>query len=131
MSGSKLWSIGIIDEGPPIPGIDHRKFDVNLTRNSFLERVSTGKIAPEQLTAAKLERLMDRYAGKEWLPSKLKQLDLPESERADVVRGLRTYVAASPATARRFAELYTQLPAARRVLEADIVKELQGTLASP
>ena len=28
---------------------------------------------------------MDRYAGKEWLPSRLKHLDLPESERADVL----------------------------------------------
>ena len=53
---------------------------------------------------------MDRYAGKEWLPSRLKHLDFPESERADVVRGLRTYVLAGPANARRFAELYSQLP---------------------
>ena len=56
------------------------------TRNAFLERVGTGKIATGQLTATKLERLMDRYAGKEWLPSRLKHLDFPESERADVVR---------------------------------------------
>ena len=35
---------------------------------------------------------MDRYAGKEWLPSHLKHLDFPARERADVIRGLRTYV---------------------------------------
>ncbi len=95
-STGRLWSIGIIDEGPPVPGIDHRKYDVTPTRNRFLERVVTGKIAPAQLTAAKLERLMDRYAGKEWLPSRLKHLDFPESERADVIRGLRTYAPGEP-----------------------------------
>ena len=131
VSAHKLWSIGIIDEGPPVPGIDHRKFNLMLTRNAFLERVVTGKIAPEQLTSTKLERLMDRYAGKEWLPSRLKHLDFPESERADVVRGLRTYVAASPANSRRFAELYGQLPAGRQVLKPSILKDLLGVHPSP
>jgi hypothetical protein len=84
-----------------------------------------GKVDPAQLTATKLERLMDRYAGKEWLSSRLKHLDFPEAERADVVRGLRTYVLAGPANARRFGELYAQLPAARRVLGPDVVRELQ------
>jgi hypothetical protein len=104
--------------------VDHRKYDLIPTRNAFLERVGTGKIAMGQLTAVKLERLMDRYAGKEWLPSRLKHLDFPVSEQADVMRGLRTYVQASPANARRFAELYSQLPPARRVLGPDFVKEL-------
>ena len=84
VSADKLWSIGIINEGPPVPGIDHRKYDLTPMRSAFLERVDTGKIAPAQLTATKLERLMDRYAGKEWLPSRLKHLDFPASERADV-----------------------------------------------
>jgi hypothetical protein len=127
MSTDKQWSIAIIDEGPPIPTIDHRKFNVGLTRNVFLERVVTGKIAPDQLTATKLERLMDRYVGKEWLPSQLKQLDVPERERADVVRGLRTYVAASPANARQFTELYARLAPGRQVLQAGTVKELERT----
>jgi len=124
VSSDKLWSISIVDEGPPEPGVDHRKYDLLPTRNAFLERIGTGKIATSQLTAVKLERLMDRYAGKEWLPSRLKHLDFPESERADVVRGLRTYVQASPANARKFPELYSQLPPARRVLGSDFVKEL-------
>jgi hypothetical protein len=123
-SAGKQWSIGIIDEGPPVPGIDHRKFNLMLTRNAFLERVVTRGIAPEQLTSTKLERLMDRYAGKEWLTSRLIHLDLADRERSDVVRGLRTYVAASQANARRFAELYAQLPAGRRILDPDLVKQL-------
>jgi hypothetical protein len=95
------------------------------TRNAFLDRVTMGKVDPAQLTATKLERLMDRYARKEWLPSRLKHLDFPEAERADVVRGLRTYVLAGPAHARRFGELYAQLPAARRVLGPDVVREFE------
>lgn len=125
-SAGKLWSIGIIDEGPPVPGIDHRKYNLMFTRNAFFQRSVSGKIAPEQLTPTKLERLMDRYAGKEWLPSRLKHLDFPEHERADVVRGLRTYVNASPANLRRFADLYTRLPATRQVLEPSTLKDLVG-----
>ena len=87
VSSDRPWSIVIIDEGPPEPGLGHRKFEFQLTRDRFLELATSGKIAARQLTATKLERLMDRYAGKEWLPSRLKHLDVPESERADVLRG--------------------------------------------
>jgi hypothetical protein len=125
-----LWSITVVDEGPPEPGMDHRKYDLLPTRTAFLERVSTGRIKTNQLTANKLERLMDRYVGKEWLPSRLKHLDFPDSERADVLRGLKTYVAASPANSRRFAELYSKLPAAKQVLERDVVKTLEATMTS-
>ena len=69
---------------------------------------------------------MDRYAGKEWLPSRLKHLDDAESERADVVRGLKTYVAGGDENRRRFAELYGKLPAERRMLDAGVLKELTG-----
>jgi hypothetical protein len=100
------------------------------TRNAFLDRVTMVQVDPAQLTASKLERLMDRYAGKEWLPSRLKHLDFPEAERADVVRGLRTYVLAGPAHARRFGELYAQLPAARRVLGPDVVREFEDANTS-
>jgi hypothetical protein len=131
VSAKRRWSISIIDEGPPVPGIDHRKFELMPTRNAFLQRVVADKIAQAQLTATKLERLMDRYAGKEWLPSRLKHLDFPDSERADVVRGLRTYVRASSANARNFAELYSRLPAGRRVLEAGVLRDLQAVHGSP
>jgi hypothetical protein len=130
VSADKLWSISIIDEGPPVPSIDHRKYDLMPTRNAFLDRVTMGQVDAAQLTATKLERLMDRYAGKEWLPSRLKHLDFPEAERADVVRGLRTYVLAGPAHARRFGELYAQLPGARRVLGPDVVREFEDANTS-
>ena len=125
-SVDKSWSITILDEGPPEPGLDHRKYDLLLTRTAFLDRVGTGKIAVRQLTATKLERLMDRYAGKEWLPSRLKHLDFPDNERADVVRGLKTYVSASPEHFKNFTELYGRLPAARRVLNPEVIKEVEA-----
>jgi hypothetical protein len=67
---------------------------------------------------------MDRYAGREWLPTPLKQLDRPESEKADVMRGLRTYVTVSAENARTFARLYGKLPAERQALPPKIVKQL-------
>lgn len=67
---------------------------------------------------------MDRYAGREWAPSRLKHLDVSESERSDVLRGLRTYVASGADNARTFAELYERLEPSRRVLEADVLKTL-------
>ncbi|WP_422925261.1 acetylxylan esterase [Singulisphaera sp. PoT] len=125
LSQSKPWSITIIDEGAPTPSVDHRKYELLLTRNDFYKRVSTGAIARGQLTPAKLGRLMDRYAGKEFLPSRLKHLDRPEVEKADVIRGLRTYVAASPENREHFAKLYAELPQPRQVLERETLQSLK------
>jgi hypothetical protein len=124
VSATKRWSIAIIDEGPPEPTVGHTKYVVGWTRDKYLTAAKTAKIPASQLTPTKLERLMDRYAGKEWLPSPLKHLDEPASEKADVLRGLRTYTTAGPENARTFAELYAKLPKERQVLEADVVKEL-------
>lgn len=124
VSKTKQWSIAIVDEGPPEPQVGHFKYAANWSRKEFFDRAKTNKIAADQLTVTKLMRLMDRYAGKEWSPSKLKHLDEAESEKADVMRGLRTYCK-SPENARRFAELYNdKLPAERRVLDGDVVREL-------
>ena len=91
-------------------------------------RPPVARATRNRLTATKLERLMDRYAGKEWLPTPLEHLDLPESEKADVLRGLRTYVAASAENARTFAELYAKLPAERQVLPPEIVPQLRASV---
>jgi hypothetical protein len=64
---------------------------------------------------------MDRYAGVEWLPTKLKHLDFPAAERADVLRGLRTYIAAGREHADRLAALYKQLPSAQQTLGPDVL----------
>lgn len=126
VSAARQWSIAIIDEGPPDPQKGHTNYVFRPTWDEFLKRAVEGKVPAGQLTMPKLQRLMDRYAGKEWLPSKLKHLDFPESERADVLRGLRTYVSAGAENARTFACLYAELPRARQVLGAGVVKELTG-----
>lgn len=127
ISADKHWSITIIDEGAPAPTVDHRKYALLLTRNQFLNQISTQPIAVSQLTLPKLKRLMARYAGQEWLPSRLKHLDLPAAEQADVLRGLRTYVAVSPAHRTRFEELYSQLPTAEQHLSAEQRQKILST----
>ncbi len=83
-SRTKRWSITILDEGAPEPKVGHVKHAVPWSRNHFIDYVAQQPIAVDQLTAVKLHRLMDRYAGKEWLPTRLKHLDRAYSERADV-----------------------------------------------
>jgi hypothetical protein len=120
----KPWSIAIIDEGPPVPNIDHRKYALTPTRHAVWDRVATGTVEPAQLTALKLEQLMDRYAGKARSASRLNHLDYPDSERADVVRGLKTYVASSAASLQKFAALYVRLPASKRLFSPELLNEL-------
>jgi hypothetical protein len=122
----RQWSIVVLDEGAPEPAVGHFKHQgAQLSRKKFLEATLTGKVPASQLTPAKLERLMDRYAGKEWLPTRLKHLDFQESERADVLRGLRLYVGSGPENARTFGKLYDQLPRAKQVLQAEVLKTLR------
>jgi hypothetical protein len=127
VSTSKRWSVIILEEGRPGPKVGHFKHNLAVSREAFFRRILSGSVAANQLTAPKLERLMDRYAGIEWLPTKLKHLDYAESERADVLRGLKTYVTADAENARTFARLYQKLPAAKQVLEPEILRQLGGT----
>ncbi len=131
VSRDKQWSIAILDEGSPEPQLGHAKYACPWSRSDFFAHVLTGKIPAGQLTLPKLQRLMDRYAGKEWLPAGLKHLDFPESERADVLRGLRTYVSAGPENAKTLADLYGNLPPAGQVLEPDILRELLPSRVDP
>lgn len=125
-SAGKQWSITILDEGAPAALLGHLKYQtVPRVHRTFIDRVTAATISPAQLTPLKLERLMDRYAGKEWLPAGLVHLDAPEVEQADVVRGLATYIAAGPQHAARFADLYTRLPAAKQVLPPDVLTRLK------
>jgi hypothetical protein len=124
-SAERRWSITILDEGAPEPHLGHTKYPVPWSQLNFATHALAAGFETSQLTRVKLERLMDRYAGLEWLASGgLTHLDEPESEQADVLRGLKTYVAAGGGHARAFAELYSQLPARRRVLPAETVAEL-------
>ncbi len=63
----------ILDEGAPrVPGWTTRKYGERWTRDGFLKKHVTGRIAADQLTAVKLDRLMDRYADRECRRSALK-----------------------------------------------------------
>jgi cellulose/xylan binding protein with CBM9 domain/acetyl xylan esterase AXE1 len=126
ISATKQWSITIVDEGPPEAQVGHTKYPVPWSQQKFIAQRVAGKIAASQLTSPKLQRLMDRYAGREWLPTTLAHLDDAESERVDVVRGLKTFVAVSREHAQVFADLYSKLPADKQILPANVVGELQG-----
>jgi hypothetical protein len=103
------WTVGIIDEGAVDAGVAHFKYAVQVDRGDTLRRYVMHPVAAEQLTGAKLRRLMHRLRGDEWLDG-LVRLDYPDADRDDVLRGLITYCAVPGATARLRA-LYAALPA--------------------
>ena len=125
VSATKQWSITIVDEGAPEPQLGHTKHPVPWSQQKFIAQRTAGKMATSQLTEQKLQRLVDRYSGREWLPTKLTHLNDSESERVDVVRGLKTYVTVGHEHAQTFADLYSKLPADKQVLPANVVSELQ------
>ncbi len=127
-SDKHQWSITILDEGAPEPQVGHAKYAFVWTHEPFIKRVLADGIGVDQLTSAKLARLMDRYAGKEWLPTPLVHLDSAAREQADVLAGLRTFVIAGRAHAQRFEELYAALPDAQRELPEEVVAELTGAV---
>lgn len=124
VSKTKRWTITILDEGPPEPQVGHLKYAIVWSQRNFIDQALEQKIAVDQLTAAKLQKLMDRYAGREWIATDLIHLDDLENEKADVVRGLRTYAKQSREHASRFADLYRGLPMATRVLPDNVVTAL-------
>jgi hypothetical protein len=118
------WFITVVDEGDPDFVISHFKFAWEPDLAPVIDRCLEVGVGVEQLTVAKLDQLLDRWAAVEWLSPGFLHLDRPEAERADVERGLRTYCAASPAHADRFTELYRQVPDDRRVLPEELVAQL-------
>jgi hypothetical protein len=127
VSPTRRWSITIIDEGRPLADVDHRKYALVTTRNDFLTKITTTPIAVDQLTTPKLQRLMARYAGQEWLSSRLKHLDDPTAEKQDVLRGLKTYTQTSPAHREQFQKLYEALPKIEQLLSDDELVHLNSS----
>ena len=114
--GKRQWEIVVVDEGPMAPQAGHFRHVFLTDSSDYIQSKLDAGIAPDQLTARKLERLMTRYAGVEWLESGLRALDEPQWERADVIRGLVTYTSQGEAHARRFIDLYRALPRDRQAL---------------
>jgi hypothetical protein len=110
------WLVSFLDEGPLIMGSTHGVHAVEGDTEPFVQNALKCGIGIDQLTPAKLDQLVDRYTGVEWLAEGYHHLDEPEAERADVLRGLQLVCRQSEAHAQRFAELYAELDDARRVL---------------
>ncbi len=140
-SPTRRFTLAVLDEGPIEPQVGHLKYFVNPDKGDFLGWAAARNWGPEQLSAAKLERLMHRYLGRERHPQRvvrdgsqvtLNRLDFPEAEMADVRRGLRTFCARDDC-ARRFQELYAQLPAELQALGTGVtdmsLDELRAALA--
>ncbi len=125
-SKEKVWSIVLIDEGPVEPAVGHFKYHWAIDHEPFRQWAEARGVAPEQLTAPKLERLMKRWRGEPWRPLRVRPggkgdmvdgnlLDYPEAERADVLLGLAAF-AAEDARAVRLGRLYARLPAGLKAL---------------
>jgi|GEM_PF-1402254 len=125
-SKEKVWSVVVIDEGPPGPDVGHFKYHWAVDHEPFRIWAEARGVTVGQLTAAKLERLMRRWRGEPWRALKVRlqgaetevdgnQLDYPEAERADVLLGLGAF-ATNDAGAARLGELYARLPAGLKAL---------------
>ncbi|KAB2378923.1 hypothetical protein [Actinomadura montaniterrae] len=126
-TGGKRWLVAVVDEGPALLG-GHWRHALAPDFEPFAARAIADGIGVVQLTRAKLDQLLDRYRGVEWLAPGFRHLDRPPAEQLDVERGLRAYCALSPAHARRFADLYPESDAERRVLPDGLVRDLLGLL---
>jgi hypothetical protein len=123
-SRGQQWLVTVVDEGPTVLGIGHTRHGFDPEFEAFIERQLIEGIGIDQLTMAKLDQLIDRWSGTEWLAAGFRHLDRQAAERADVERGLHLYCSRSPAHAKHFADLYAQLPGSRRVFPDDLLGRL-------
>jgi dienelactone hydrolase len=113
-SEDRQWSLVILDEGPPIPYSGHHRYKWATSPDSFTAHYQKAVPGPEILNAAKLERLMERYAGKLTAVAPLadgtptNRLNFQELEKRDVVTGLLDYAGLGPAHEKRLKELYQE-----------------------
>lgn len=125
-SKDRQISLVVVDEGAPEPQCGHTKHAIGLDKMAFLLHCHTAPLSPEQLTLPKLCRLMQRYLHLEAhaqivrpadapAPLLANRLDFEEAEKADVLRGLRTY-GKDPVCRERLQALYNQLPAGLKAL---------------
>lgn len=118
-AGGKDWLVAVVDEGPATLGGHWRHALAPDFEPYVAQALGTG-IGVGQLTRAKLDQLLDRYRGVEWLAPGFHHLDRSAAEQRDVERGLRAYCALSPIHARRFADLYAESDD-RRILPDGLV----------
>ena len=111
-SDSRRWTVAVLEEGGPQTFTGHFRFHVAPNREPAPRSSSVS--TPEQLTRAKLEVLMSRLAGAEWVATGVRSLDFEEREEADVMRSLSAFIRAAPEGA--LTRLYNELPESLQVL---------------
>jgi hypothetical protein len=106
------WSLCYLDEGGPSPYASHATYEWDITPDSFVEAHRTATPPPGLLTASKLDRLMQRYAGQVRNLPKLadgqpaNRLNYPDAEKRDVLAGLLDYAQLGESYAERLQSLY-------------------------
>ncbi len=115
-SKEKQWSLVILDEGSPLPHSGHTRYDWNVKPRSFMAYHRQEDVHRDQLNAAKLQRLMERYAGQLTQVATLadgtpaNRLNFAALERLDVLTGLLDYSALGIDHASRLENLYRSCP---------------------
>jgi len=119
----RRWLVMIIDEGDPDPDIGHFRFSVRVDVNGLIAQSFEHPVEIGQLTAVKLDQLADRYRGAGWSGQGIDVTDPDdlEVERADILRGLRTYCARSSDHAEHFQKLRAGLSPERQVFDHVLV----------
>ncbi len=111
-SHEKQWSLVVLDEGPPLPFCGHMRHLWPFPPNSFVEMYRQATPAPSILNQPKLERLMERYAGRmRDLPlladgTCTNRLNFEPLEQLDVVTGLLDYAGLGEVHTKRLKKLY-------------------------
>lgn len=115
-SKEKQWSLVILDEGPPLPHSGHTRYYWNVKPSSFMAYHRGKGVDRDQLNAAKLQRLMERYAGHLTQVATLadatpvNRLNFSSLERLDVLAGLLDYVDLGSDQVSRLIDLYRSCP---------------------
>lgn len=125
---ARRWVVCVLDEGARESHLHHLKHAVHIDRAAVLAHLLDAPDVAAQLTTYKLMTMMRRYAGMPWLVHGYPHLDTAGAERADVLRGLRTLVAAGGAP--RLVATYSRLPEALRVLGAGVAAADAHTIAA-
>jgi len=111
-SKEKQWNIVILNEGAPLPYIGHNRYLWNTSNRTFVNYYKNREADVEQLNAAKLKRLLERYSGELSEVALLvngkpaNRLNFEQLEKLDVVTGLWDYANTGPEHAGRLLELY-------------------------
>lgn len=113
-SKTKQWSLVMLDEGPALPHSPHSRYKWGQSPDGFVEAHRKQAPAPELLTAAKLDWLLQRYEGNLAPVPKLadgtpcNRLNFDGLEKRDVAAGLLDYAAMGPEHEARLKSLYAE-----------------------